>query len=287
MNELHQQIGPYQLDKQLQRNSLTTLYRATDTRTEQIVVLHLLHQELTANDEVVRRFLSAAQKAQSLSHRAIATVLDGGVIANGKRQTLRTKSIDNQDAALVPMESAVSPGDRIIFHEQNSRSNDDPPTHSHAIVKNETETIVYLVTQFVSAQTLAEFLRYRREPLGIGMAFRILKTVGTALDAAHAQEIVHGQISPETIFIQSNATTNQLYLCLDGFYTIPIAKTYPIDVIQPDASDTRSTATPTMAALACRWPLSPYMAPEQARDEEDVSTAADVYSLGALAHLLL
>ncbi|MCB0186344.1 MAG: hypothetical protein KDE31_18880, partial [Caldilineaceae bacterium] len=61
----------------------------------------------------------------------------------------------------------------------------------------------------------------------------------------------------------------------------------PVLVHAPQQGQPDEPEKPSLRLTRCRWPVSPYMAPEQARDDETIDASADIYSLGALAYLLL
>ncbi|MEZ4683942.1 MAG: hypothetical protein R2932_58005 [Caldilineaceae bacterium] len=264
------QIGPFQIHEEFQRTSLTTLYRATDTRTEQTVILHRLNPTLAQYDDIVQQFLAASQQAQALHHRAIVPVLESGI-------------------------------------DEVSTAFDDR------------EPVVYAVGGELLPQTLSNFLRQQTEELDLRTAFHILKTVAAALDAAHTQGVIHGRISPDTIYVGDLQPDGQLPLVVDGFYAVQIPQT---EVLNTDVAAETSAPTdpahtqyllPPPKALAGSdvsdlelasaaaaedqddkaqtmirlWPLSPYMAPEQARIDSEIGPRADVYGLGALAYVLL
>ena len=120
----------------------------------------------------------------------------------------------------------------------------------------------FIVMEYVEGETLAdELLRRGRLPaaevVGIGLQ------VCAALEAAHAEQLVHRDIKPQNILFQPNGR-------------VKIA----------DFGIARSLAATSQTALGTVLGTAGYLAPEQARGEQ-VTAAADLYSLGVVLYELL
>ncbi|MFO0966974.1 MAG: protein kinase [Gemmataceae bacterium] len=117
--------------------------------------------------------------------------------------------------------------------------------------------------RFVAGGSLAMNLeRYRSDPRG---AAGLLATVARAVHHAHQRRILHRDLKPGNIL-------------LDGAGQPHVTDFGLAKRIEGDGALTQSGAivgTPE------------YMAPEQARGEKALSTAADVYALGAILYALL
>ena len=120
-----------------------------------------------------------------------------------------------------------------------------------------------IVMSHVVGQTLKQRIK-QDGPLTTDDAAQILRDIGGALDAAHANGIVHRDVKPENIFIDADGRA----LLAD----FGLAR-----------SMTPDTAL-TMAGVALGTPA--YMAPEQI-DGNDLDGRADVYSLGLVAWEML
>ncbi len=127
---------------------------------------------------------------------------------------------------------------------------------------DEDERGPFIVMEYVEGHTLSEELRHRgrlppAEAVGIGVQ------VCAALDAAHAAGLVHRDIKPQNILLRP-----------DG--RVKIA----------DFGIARSLAATRHTEIGTVLGTAAYLAPEQARGEE-VTPAADIYSLGVVLYELL
>jgi tRNA A-37 threonylcarbamoyl transferase component Bud32 len=119
--------------------------------------------------------------------------------------------------------------------------------------------LLYLVMRYMRAGTVNDLIK--RDSLTVADAVSILRDVASALDYAHRQDIIHRDIKPNNILVDSTGRAN-----LTDF---GLAK-----VLSESFDLTRSgTAMGTPA----------YMAPEQVAGEP-VSPGTDVYALGVMLY---
>ncbi len=122
--------------------------------------------------------------------------------------------------------------------------------------------LYYIVTEFVDGGTLADQLG---KPLPVDYAVRMLGPVASALDYAHAREVVHRDIKPSNVLVgrDGNAIVSDFGLArmLEG--SLP-----------------RLTQTGALVGTP------EYMAPEQASGES-AGPAADRYALAVVAYEML
>jgi non-specific serine/threonine protein kinase/serine/threonine-protein kinase len=123
--------------------------------------------------------------------------------------------------------------------------------------------VPYLATEWVDGPTLNAWCDERR--LRIEARIELFIDVCAAAQAAHQRLVVHGDIKPSNVLVDREG---RVKLCDFGIARLLDAE---------DASTTRSA----VRALTPR-----YASPEQIRGEP-VTTASDVYSLGALLYELL
>jgi eukaryotic-like serine/threonine-protein kinase len=126
----------------------------------------------------------------------------------------------------------------------------------------EEDGLPYIIMEYVEGETLAELIR-REGPLEADRAVELLVQVCAGLEHAHQAGLVHRDIKPQNLLVRT-----------DGVVKIAdfgIARTLQA---------TQLTQVGTVLGTAA------YLAPEQAAGER-VTTAADIYSLGAVAYELL
>jgi eukaryotic-like serine/threonine-protein kinase len=120
----------------------------------------------------------------------------------------------------------------------------------------------YIVMEHVEGRTLADVL-HERGPLpadeAVGLALQALRGLGHA----HAAGLVHRDVKPQNLLLRS-----------DG--TLKIA----------DFGIARAAETTALTQIGTVLGTAAYLSPEQAAGEE-VTSAADVYSLGAVLYELL
>ena len=130
---------------------------------------------------------------------------------------------------------------------------------------------IYIATQWVEGQSLADRLRWANSVVNVEAAAYILNALAAALDYAHQQGFIHGHITLDQIYI-----TNNNEVLLDG-----LEQAF-------QAGKTVLTTTPAEGIVANPVVfISPYMAPEQAKTGEPIDQRADIYSLGAVLYAML
>jgi streptogramin lyase len=150
--------------------------------------------------------------------------------------------------------------DRILRESQLAASIDHPnviPVYA----AGEADGHVYIAMRLVEGSDLRSVLRRdgRLEP---PRAIALVAQVASALDAAHARGLVHRDVKPSNVLIDSQQEREHCYLADFGI-TTTASDLQPVDVSQR-----------LLGTLA-------YVAPEQVRGDP-VDARADVYSLGCL-----
>jgi eukaryotic-like serine/threonine-protein kinase len=129
------------------------------------------------------------------------------------------------------------------------------------------DQLPYLVMEHIEGTTLTRYAEHRQLP--VRARVELMRQVCTALQYAHQNLVVHRDIKPSNILVDIDGTPKIL--------DFGIAK-----LLAPGAAFEREARTRTGAGM-----FTPeYASPEQARGDA-VSTASDVYSLGAVLYELL
>src|SRR5688500_4839065 len=137
----------------------------------------------------------------------------------------------------------------------------------------------YIVMEYLKGPTLATYLRHlhqRKKRLPTHQVARLLKGLTAALDYAHGKGVIHRDIKPGNILLNSRANE------------IPLDKPLANDVeaILTDFGLVRIVDAVSQTASGMVSGTPSYMSPEQARgDKTDHRT--DIYSLGVVLYEML
>ena len=126
-------------------------------------------------------------------------------------------------------------------------------------------SLPFYVMPFVDGESLRQRLD-REKQLPVADAIGIAAEVATALDYAHERGVVHRDIKPENILLQHGRA---------------LVADFGIALAAVRAGDPRLTET----AVSLGTPR--YMSPEQASGERDLTSATDVFALGAVTYEML
>ena len=139
----------------------------------------------------------------------------------------------------------------------------------------------YLVMELLEGITLADFCR-EQGPVPLERALPLLEAIAAAVDAAHAQGVLHRDLKPGNVLLCPTPEGEPIAKVLD-FGLAEISGTHPDEGFPPDGemdSEGRLTATGSLVGT----PL--YVAPELIRWQA-ASRASDLYSFGVIAYELL
>jgi eukaryotic-like serine/threonine-protein kinase len=129
----------------------------------------------------------------------------------------------------------------------------------------------YLVLEYLEGESLAQ--RIKRGPIPIEQALEIVRQVGSALHAAHREQVVHRDLKPDNIFLcptDSGGVIGDRAKVLD----------FGISKIRG------STTVQTQESALLGTPQ--YMSPEQAFGKnKSIDQRTDVFALGAIVYEML
>lgn len=129
------------------------------------------------------------------------------------------------------------------------------------------EGLPYLVMEFLDGVGLEEVIR-AQGPLLPERAAAIMVQALLALQAAHDAGIIHRDLKPENIFVIERAGSADFVKLID----------FGLSKLLLREAEGISTVTQVGAILGTPY----YLSPEQLLDSANVTTAADIYSMGAI-----
>ncbi|MBI5945827.1 MAG: serine/threonine protein kinase [Chloroflexi bacterium] len=136
-----------------------------------------------------------------------------------------------------------------------------------------------LIMEYVPGATLANYLKTlhsRKEKLPQEMIVKIVSALASAIDYAHANQIVHRDVKPANVLLRSASMP------------IDLDQPLPADVepILTDFGLVRLLDSSTQTATGTVTGTPAYMSPEQARGDK-VGRKTDLYSLGVILYEML
>jgi tetratricopeptide (TPR) repeat protein len=125
------------------------------------------------------------------------------------------------------------------------------------------EGLPFLAMEWLEGEDLAR--RLARQPLSLSETLLLMRRCAAALSAAHAQGIIHRDLKPTNLYLPCGRVEDVVLLDF-GLARIATPSLPPL--------------TADMAVLGTPG----YMAPEQATSQQDISPAADIFSLGCVLY---
>ena len=130
---------------------------------------------------------------------------------------------------------------------------------------------VFLVMEFLSGKTLKQVIR-EEGPLPLARVVDITRQVGDALNAAHAEGVIHRDLKSDNIMLLDTTSGDHAKVLDFG-----IAK-----INEPDGNVDTSLTAPNLVIGTPQ-----YMSPEQCSQESEIDARSDIYSLGVILYEML
>jgi serine/threonine-protein kinase len=160
----------------------------------------------------------------------------------------------------------ASSTDRQRFHtEAEAAASLDHPNIVPIYEVGEQDDRPFISMKYMEGGSLAQHLRLGSRPRSPAEAARLVSSVAWAIDHAHRRGVLHRDLKPANILLDGQGQ----------------AHVSDFGLARRQGGETGPTQTGAIVGTPG------YMAPEQARGGRDVTTATDVYGLGAILYELL
>lgn len=126
---------------------------------------------------------------------------------------------------------------------------------------------LYMAMQFIDGRSLTDLVNGGRLPLGVSL--NIARQICSGLAEAHAAGVIHRDLKPDNVMLQTTAEGSIVAKILDFGIALPTGKV-----------ETRLTATGGIIGTPH------YMSPEQAQDMS-VGPQSDLYSVGVILYEMI
>ncbi len=183
-----------------------------------------------------------------------------------------THVLMEKSVAIKVLHPALAADEKIVARFTREARAASRISHPHALSVTdfgESENgIVFLVMEYLRGHTLKHVIR-TESPLALARVVEITRQVAGALDAAHAEGVVHRDLKSDNIMLEEVVAGNDWAKVLD----FGIAK-----IQEPDRHDPELTAPNLIIGTP------QYMSPEQCSQSAEIDKRSDIYSFGIILY---
>jgi serine/threonine-protein kinase len=187
-----------------------------------------------------------------------------------------THVLMEKTVAVKVLHPALAADDKIVARFTREAKAASRISHPHAINVTdfgEAENgVVYMVMEYLRGRTLKDVIR-AEGPLPLARAAEIVRQVAGALEAAHAQGVIHRDLKSDNIMLEEASGGGDWAKVLD----------FGIAKIQQDVDVT----DPGLTAPNIIIGTPQYMSPEQCSQAARIDARSDVYSFGVILYEML
>ncbi|HKS28777.1 MAG TPA: protein kinase [Pyrinomonadaceae bacterium] len=187
-----------------------------------------------------------------------------------------THVLMDKRVAIKVLHPSLAADDKIVARFSREARAASRISHPHALNVTdfgESESgVVFLVMEFLDGRTLKDVIQ-SEGPMPLARAVEIIKQVAGALDAAHAEGVVHRDLKSDNIMLMEAAGGTDWAKVLD----------FGIAKIKENTGNT----DPGLTAPNLIIGTPQYMSPEQCSQASAIDARSDIYSLGVIIYEML
>lgn len=187
-----------------------------------------------------------------------------------------THVLMDKTVAIKVLHPSLAADDNIVARFTREAKAASRISHPHALNVTdfgESEAgVVFLVMEYLRGETLKEIIR-RNGPMPLERVAEIVRQVGGALNAAHAEGVVHRDLKSDNIMLDEIGVNQDWAKVLD----FGIAK-----IQEPEGHTDPALTAPNLVIGTPQ-----YMSPEQCSHSSNIDARSDIYSFGIIIYEML
>jgi serine/threonine-protein kinase len=186
-----------------------------------------------------------------------------------------THVLMDKKVAIKVLRSSLAADDTIVARFSREAKAASRIAHPHALSVTdfgESENgVVFLVMEYLDGETLKSVIR-REGPMALSRVTEIMRQVGGALDAAHAEGVIHRDLKSDNIMLMETNGGDWAKVLDFGIAKI---------------NERAGSFDPGITAPNLIIGTPQYMSPEQCSQSSELDSRSDIYSLGVILYEML